>query len=89
MPQLKPGLLVMIYGLNKNVELNGKMVTIRSELHYDLVNFIRNNTPYPKDQKWWVCDDGFFYMSKNLMPIGNTDPDLEMTYNKDIETTMY
>lgn len=88
MQQHQPGLLVMIYGLKIDVELNGKMVTIKNACPADFLKFILNNTQYPKDQMWWECDDGFMYMTKNLLPIGNTDPDLEIS-KEDIKITQY
>lgn len=73
-----PGLLVLIYGLTIDVEFNGRMVTIVNEVQDEFLKRILNDTKNP-NQKFWECDDGFIYMTQNLLPIGNTDPDLEIS----------
>lgn len=95
MGELKVGTIAMVYGLVKNVDDNGKCVTLleiqdTSSGSVRVGGTIIELNEYMKDyisssQYWWFCDDGCFYMPKNLLPIGDKDNDLVKDKEKEHE----
>ena len=78
MGEHKVGTIAMIYGLIKDVELNGKCVTLLIPIPAGSAIF-----EHPSNGKFyildidgsnkWFCDDGNVYLERNLLPIGSTD----------------
>jgi len=97
MGELKVGTIAMVYGLLKNVQNNGKCVTlveiqdpstgsVRVGLESLMLDLNEDMKNYLSDSKyWWLCDDGCLYMPKNLLPIGDKDTDLVKNKEKENE----
>lgn len=84
MNDIKPGILAMIYGLKIDVELNGRVVTVEYEYEFNnqYNQYMKIFSEF-KNEIWWWCSDGNLYLTKNLMPIDNTNPDAEKTKDKE------
>lgn len=95
MGELKVGTIAMVYGLVVDFSKNGSCVTLvqllppysgDSVIGQYVCPVTGNVEEYLKDSEyWWLCDDGYMYLPKNLLPIGDKDNDLVKDKEKENE----
>ena len=95
MGELKVGTIAMVYGLVMDLSHNGSCVTLvqlippyseGSRIGQYICPVTGQLEEYLKDSNyWWLCDDGYLYLPKNLLPIGDKDTDLVKNKEKEHE----
>lgn len=95
MSELKVGTIALVHGLIYDRSSNGKCVTLLKCIPpasngNDILKFICPVSGSVEEflmdyNYWWLCDDGFFYLPKNLLPIGDKDKELVKDKENDFE----
>lgn len=80
--ELVPGGLAMVYGLMVDVDLNGRIVTLKGKIE-DLWPERRWRAEHERGD-WATEDEPFIFHARNLMPINPEADPLETTKERDL-----